>query len=110
MEGPFVSPRQVSAVPDRRVCGMVLDQIADTVRSLPSIPELLIGADNALSPRARLGARSAGMMREAPTHALLQWFRGGSGVVSGPGTRPDPRSGRRRRGCPVTGVSAGSQS
>jgi len=54
--------------------------------------------------------RSAGMMREAPTHALLQWFRGGSGVVSGPGTRPDPRSGRRRRGCPVTGVSAGSRS
>jgi len=30
--------------------------------------------------------------------------------MSGPGTRPDPRSGRRRRGCPVTGVSAGSQS
>jgi len=58
MEGPFISPRQVSAVPDRRVCGTVLDQIADTVRSLPSIPELLIGADNALSPRARLGARS----------------------------------------------------
>src|SRR5439155_17781685 len=35
---------------------------------------------------------SAGMIGETPTHALLQWFRGGSGVVSGPGTRPDPRS------------------
>jgi hypothetical protein len=44
---------------------MVLDQIADTVRSLPSIPELLIGADNALSLRARLGARSADIACQA---------------------------------------------
>lgn len=57
-----------------------------------------------------LPTRSAGMIREAPTRALLAWFRGGLGVVSGPGTRPDPRSGRRRQGCPVTGMSAGSQS
>jgi len=61
-------------------------------------------------PTLGLQYRSAGMIREAPTRALLQWFRGGSGVVSGPGTRPDSRSGRRRQGCPVTGVSAGSQS
>src|SRR6266496_703389 len=34
----------------------------------------------------------AGMIREAPTRVWLWWFRGGSGVVSEPGTRPDPRS------------------
>ena len=69
-----------------------------------------LGSPECHCPPPWPGDRSAGMMREAPTHALLQWFRGGSGVVSGPGTRPDPRSGRRRQGCPFTGVSAGSQS
>jgi len=42
-------------------------------------------------------ARSAGMMREAPTQALLHWFRGGSGVVSGlgPGLTSDPADAAR---------------
>jgi len=53
---------------------------------------------------------SAGMIGEAPTRALLLWFRGGLGVVSGPGTRPDLRFGRRRSGCLSCGLSAGSQS
>ena len=40
----------------------------------------------------------------------LPWFRGGLGVVPGPGTRPDLRFGRRRSGCLSGGLSAGSQS
>ena len=40
----------------------------------------------------------------------LPWICGGTGVVSGSGTRPDPRSADAVSGCPATGVSAGSQS
>ncbi len=40
--------------------------------------------------------RTAGRIGEAPTRVLLPWFRGGLGVASEPGTRPDPRFGRRR--------------
>jgi hypothetical protein len=40
-------------IPNRRVCGTVLDQIGDPQRILPSVPELLIGADNALLPGTR---------------------------------------------------------
>jgi hypothetical protein len=54
--------------------------------------------------------RSAGMIREAPARALVLWFRGGLGVVPGPGTRPDPRFGRRRSGCLSSGLPAGSRS
>src|SRR5229473_1534712 len=40
---------------------------------------------------------SAGRIEaELPTRARLPWFCGGTGVVSGSGTRPDPRFGRRR--------------
>ena len=53
---------------------------------------------------------SAGRIREAPTHALLPWFCGGLGVASEPGTRPDPRVGRCRSGCPANDLPAGSQS
>jgi len=50
------------------------------------------------------------MEAEFATRAWLPWLCGGTGVVSGSGTRPDPRFGRRRWGCPATGLPAGSQS
>src|SRR5438128_2363319 len=40
--------------------------------------------------------RQGGWRAELPTHGVLPWFCGGLGVASEPGTRPDPRFGRRR--------------
>jgi hypothetical protein len=40
--------------------------------------------------------RQGGWRAELPTHGLLPWFCGGLSVASEPGTRPDPRFGRRR--------------
>src|SRR5260370_763603 len=80
-------------------CGHAIHEQNDRFCALPLLPSA--GA----FPR-----RSAGMIREAPTRALLLWFRGGLGVVSGPWTRPDLRFRLRRSGCLSSGLPAGSQS
>src|SRR5260370_2620333 len=77
--------------------------IDPAVRFMAAFPPGLIRArmvnlraTQAHSYFVRISKYSAGRIREAPTGALLTWFWGGLGVASEPGTRPDPRSGRRR--------------
>ena len=93
------------------------DQAAP-VRSDQTHPltERRTGGQNGLSVRphrqacrSQRATISAGRIRGASTRVLLTRFRGGLGVASEPGTRPDPRVGRCRSGCPVTGLPAGSQ-
>ena len=82
-QAPQISPGRAGQAPNRRPGGRA--QIT------PLCAQSIAGDD--LRQSAQI---TAGMIRQAPTRALLWWFRGGSGVVPEPGTRPDPRSGRRR--------------